>query len=74
MKEAHRAYIYRVATALVPLTVFYGLLADNEASLWLGVAGAALSIGGNALATANTSTKPPGDDPEWDRYPGPIGG
>jgi hypothetical protein len=58
MKQAHRAYIYRVATALVPLSVFYGLLADNEAALWLGVVGALLGTGAHALASANTSTQP----------------
>jgi hypothetical protein len=58
MKQTHRAWIYRLATALVPITVFYGLLADNEAALWLGVLGAALSTGGHALASANTPTQP----------------
>jgi hypothetical protein len=58
ISQAHRAYIYRVATAAVPLTVFYGLLADNAAALWLGLVGALLATGTNALAASNTSTKP----------------
>ena len=58
MKQAHRAYIYGVLIALAPLSVFYGLLADNEAALWLGVVGALLGTGAHALASANTSTQP----------------
>jgi hypothetical protein len=59
ISQPHRAYIYRVATALVPLSVFYGLLASNEAALWLGFLGALLATGTNALAAANTPTQGP---------------
>lgn len=57
ISQAHRAYIYRIATAAVPLTVFYGLLAENAAALWLGLIGAVLATGTNALAATNTPTK-----------------
>lgn len=57
MKESTRAYIYRIAVAAVPILVSYGLLADSQAALWLGLAGAALGFTTNVLASANTSTK-----------------
>lgn len=57
MKESTRAWVYRVATAAVPLLVEYGVIAESQAALWLGLAGAALGFGTNVLASANTSTK-----------------
>lgn len=57
MKESTRAYIYRIAVAAVPLLVGYGVVAESQAALWLGLAGAALGFGTNILASANTSTK-----------------
>jgi hypothetical protein len=56
MNEPTRAWIYRIATAVVPIAVFYGLLAENAAALWLGLVGAVLSTGTHALAAKNTST------------------
>lgn len=53
MKEATRAYIYRVLLSLQPIVVAYGLVTDTQSVLWLSVASAVLSAG---LATVNTST------------------
>jgi hypothetical protein len=50
-----RAWAYRVLLAAVPLLVGYGVLDENTAAAWLGVAAAVLGLG---LATANTSTSP----------------
>lgn len=55
MNEQTRAWIYRVLTAVVPLTIAYGITDDRTAALWLGLAGAALGTG---LAAFNTSTNP----------------
>jgi hypothetical protein len=52
-----RAWIYRVSLALVPVLTGYGVISDSKAALWLGVIGAVLGLGTNALASANTSTK-----------------
>lgn len=51
---AVRAWLYGLLIAAGPLTVFYGLMSEQEVALWLGVAAAAL---GNGLALANTPTK-----------------
>lgn len=51
--EATRAYIYRVATPVIGLLTFYGIVSDNAAPLWLALVGAATTGG---LAIANTST------------------
>ena len=64
MNEKTRAWIYRIAIAVVPLLVMYGLIEDSSAALWLGVVGALLGTGTNVLASANTSTKAGGGDPQ----------
>jgi hypothetical protein len=56
--EKTRAWIYRIAIAVVPLLTGYGIVEDSKAALWLGLVGAALGFGTSALAAANTSTKP----------------
>lgn len=48
-----RAWIYRVATAVLPLLVLYGVVDDQSAALWLAAAGSLLVPG---LAAANTPT------------------
>jgi hypothetical protein len=53
MPEHVRAWIYRVLLSLVPIAVAYGVVTEQEASLWVAVAAAVL---GNGLATLNTST------------------
>lgn len=55
--EKTRAWIYRISLALVPILTGYGLIEDSKAALWVGVVGAILGFGTNALASANTSTK-----------------
>lgn len=57
MSEKTRAYIYRISVAALPVLVAYGVLAENQVAMWLGLAGAVLGVGTNALASANTSTK-----------------
>lgn len=53
-----RAWLYRVGAAVVPLLVFYGVLAEDAAALWLGVLGAVLGFGQATLAAIHTSTHP----------------
>lgn len=38
-----RRWLYGVCLALVPVAVIYGILTDEEAAVWLGLAGALLS-------------------------------
>ena len=54
MKQSTRAYLYRLSTAVVPVLVSYGMLSDEKAAVWVGLAGAVFSTG---LAAVNTSTK-----------------
>lgn len=54
MRESTRAYLYRVLLAVQPLVTAYGIVDDQQAALWVGIAAAVLGIG---LAVANTSTK-----------------
>jgi hypothetical protein len=54
MSEAARAYWYRVANAVVPLLTTYGVVAEKDAAVWIGLLAAVFSTG---LATAYTSTK-----------------
>lgn len=52
--EATRAYLYRIALAVIALLTAYGVFNEADAPLYVGLAAAILSTG---LATANTSTK-----------------
>jgi hypothetical protein len=52
--EKVRAYIYAVLVAAVPLGILYGIFSNEEATLYLSLAGTVLGLG---LASANTSTK-----------------
>lgn len=54
MKESTRAYLYRIFLAAAALAVGYGLVADEQAVLWVAVGSAVL---GNGLAAKNTSVK-----------------
>lgn len=58
MKEATRAYIYRIVVVLMALAVGRGLITQDEAPLWLGLALSVLGLGTASLAAKNTSTKP----------------
>lgn len=49
-----RRWIYGIAIAAVPLLVAYGVIAESDAALWIGLAGAVLGTGVPALAAANT--------------------
>ncbi len=54
MNESTRAWIYRVLLAAIPIAIAYGVINEQDASLWIGLVGAVLGTG---LATINTSTK-----------------
>lgn len=54
MSQNTRRWIYGVAAAGAPVAVWYGLVAEEAAGLWIGLAGALLGLGGNALARRNT--------------------
>lgn len=56
LSEHTRAYIYRILVAVAAIATAYGVLASDEAPLWLALATAVLG-GGSALAATNTSTK-----------------
>lgn len=51
MSAAQRAWLYRVAVAAVALAVFYGIITESEVGLWLALAAAVLSGGGNLIAS-----------------------
>lgn len=51
--EPHRAYVYRVALAIIAVLVGVGVLTDEMAPLVIGLLAALLPTG---LAVANTST------------------
>jgi len=64
-----RAWLYRIGTAVVPILVFYGVLAENAAALWIGLLGAVLGFGQATLAAAHTSTHPSASPSARDNYP-----
>lgn len=47
-----RRYVYRLALAVAPVLVAYGVLAESQLALWLGVLEAVLSLP-TVLALAN---------------------
>ncbi|WP_443667725.1 phage holin [Gordonia sihwensis] len=49
-----RQWIYLVLTALLPILVGYGVVAETDVSLWLALAAAILGAGGTALAASHT--------------------
>ncbi|QSB04501.1 phage holin [Natronoglycomyces albus] len=57
MSQRTRAYIYRISIPVVALLVFYGIIAEGAAALWLGLIGAVLGIGDIALAAKHTPTQ-----------------
>jgi len=64
-----RAWLYRIGTAVVPLLVFYGVLAENAAALWVGLLGAVLGFGQSAMAAAHTPTHPSAGPSARDNHP-----
>lgn len=63
LTEQRRAYIYRVALAVMALLTIYGIVDSDTAPVWLAVVFAVLGLGTSGLATVNTSTNTP---PEGD--------
>ncbi len=55
MSAAQRAWLYRVALAVVALAVFYGLITEDEVGLWVALAAAVLSGGGNLVASRHVA-------------------
>lgn len=49
-----RRRAYRILAALIPLLVTYGVLAEGQAPLWMGLAGAVLAVGEGAMAARHT--------------------
>lgn len=56
--ETHRAYLYRIVTAAIPVLILAGILSPEDATVWLGLAAAVLGLGAGGLAVRNTTTKP----------------
>ena len=54
MNEATRAWIYRVSLAALVVAGIYGVVSEEQAVAWGGLA---LAIANTGLATLNTSTK-----------------
>lgn len=57
MPEHIRAYIYRLGTPVAALLIFYGVISEQAAGLWLGLLGSALMVGEGTMAALNTSTR-----------------
>lgn len=57
MSERTRAYLYRVATAVIGLLVAYGIVADGDGALWALLAAALLGLGEGAVAVKHTDRK-----------------
>lgn len=55
--EHIRAYIYRIVLAVMVIAVARGLIAQEEAPLWLELILGVLGLGSAGLATKNTSRK-----------------
>ncbi|GAA4758809.1 hypothetical protein [Gordonia alkaliphila] len=65
MSAAQRKWLYGIATAVVAIAVAYGLIAQDQAALWLALAAAILSGGGNLVAGGHVS--PDDDGGKWRR-------
>lgn len=61
LDQRTRAYVYRVALAVLGVLSLYGLIGPDEIPVWTGVIVAALGIGTSCLASVNTTRKPPED-------------
>ncbi|WP_114856477.1 hypothetical protein [Brachybacterium sp. YJGR34] len=58
-----RRRIYLALAAAGPLLAFYGLMTQEEFTLWLGFAGTVLGATGNGLAAANIPKPEGGSTP-----------
>lgn len=54
--EVHRAYFYRLAGTIGIVLTAGGVVTDGTEAKAMLIIGAILGVGGNGLATANTST------------------
>ncbi|WP_411815565.1 hypothetical protein [Gordonia sp. SND2] len=59
---AVRKRLYLALSALLPLAAVYGLIDQDQVSMWLTLAVAILGTGGTVLAAANTPQTPSVDD------------
>ena len=57
LNEPTRAWLYRIALAVIAILVVYGVVSEGEAAHWALLIAAVLGIGEGALASANTTTK-----------------
>lgn len=57
---AARFRLYLIALSIAPLLTYYGLRAETEVGLWVGLLGALMGAGGNGLATGHVD-RPPTD-------------
>lgn len=57
MSPKVRKYIYMLLTPAAGIAVYYGLVNDHEAAMWVGLIGAALMVGEGGLAAVNTPVK-----------------
>ena len=55
--EHVRAYLYRLAVAVLALLALYGVIAGDDLPAILNVVAAALGLGSAGLAAVNTTTK-----------------
>lgn len=55
MNAGQRRWLYAVAVAVVALAVAYGLIAQDQAALWVALAAAVLSGSGNLVASGHVS-------------------
>lgn len=58
MNQSTRAWIYRVLTAANPILIFYGVIEEQVAPLWMGLAGALLGTGLATIYTPSDPAKP----------------
>lgn len=57
-----RAWLYRLVSAAMPLLVLYGVAAEHDVAVWLGVAAAFLGTGTAALHTPTRIVQEDADD------------
>ena len=54
LTPAARSYLYGIALAVLPLLVYFGIVTEDDAPLWIALVGAILVPG---VAFANRPTK-----------------
>lgn len=58
LTPARRRKLYRIAYIVAPILVFYGLIGQQEAALWVGFLGAVLGATGNKVAEGHVYPVP----------------